>query len=149
MLKDVCQAFGLLVNKTEKLAGAFKYPITSVHLAAATPESTLYQSDKAGLRNYIINLSKSFSYRYPKDARWVADGMAAIRSVPPSATYKEWLKTLVKFITPPTEARATSLEIIMDTYVEFSVKEDTRQQRRGEPGHRTLKCKKCHRVTNG
>ena len=49
-----------------------------------------------------------------------------IRSVPPSGTYKEWFKTLVKFITPPVETRATSLGIIMDTNVEFNVKEATR-----------------------
>ena len=64
--------------------------------------------------------------------------MAAIRSVPPSGTHEEWFKTLVKFIAPPAEARVTSLEIIMDTYVEFSVKEGTRRQRGGEPGPRTF-----------
>ena len=68
VLNEDCQAFGLLVNKTEKLAEAFKYPITSVPLAVATPESTLHQSDKAGLNNYIINLSKSSSHKYPRDA---------------------------------------------------------------------------------
>ena len=127
--KEDCQAFGLLVNKTEKLAEAFKYPITSVPLAVATlylPKSTLYQSDKAGLRNYIISLSKSSSHTYPRDAQWVVDKMVAIHSVPPSGTYEEWFKTLVKFITPPAEARATPLENIMDIYVEFSVKEGTR-----------------------
>ena len=98
VLKEDCQAFGLLVNKTEKLAEAFKYPITSVPLAVATPESTLYQSDKAGLRNYIINLSKSSSHKYPRDAQWVVDGMATIRSVPPSGTYEEWFKTLVNLL---------------------------------------------------
>ena len=91
----------MLVNKTEKLAEAFKYPITSVPLAVATPESTLYQSDKVGLRNYIINLSKSSSHKYPADAQWVVDGTAATRSVPPSGTYEEWFKTLAKFITSP------------------------------------------------
>ena len=128
-LQGGLSSFCLLVNKTEKLAEAFKYPITSVPLAVATlylPESTLYQSDKAGLRNYIINLSKSSSHTYPRDAQWVVDKMAAIHSVPPSGTYEEWFKTLVKFITPPAEARATSLGNIMDTYVEFSVKEGTR-----------------------
>ena len=69
-------SFGFLVNKTEKLAEAFKYTITSVPLAVATPESTLYQSDMAGLRNYIINLSKRSSHKYPRDAQWVVDGMA-------------------------------------------------------------------------
>ena len=138
VLKEDCQAFGLLVNKTEKLAEAFKYPITSVPLAVATPESTLYQSDKAGLRNYMINLSKRSSHKYPRDAQWVIDGMAAIRLVPPRSTYEEWFKTLVKPITPPAEARATSLKIIMDTYVELSVKEGTRRQPGDEPGLRTF-----------
>ena len=77
----------------------------SVRLTVATPESRLYQPDKAGLRNCIINLSKSFSHEYPRDVgRWVVDGMAAIRSVPPRATFQEWFKTLVTFITPPAEA---------------------------------------------
>ena len=52
--------------------------------------------------------------------------------------YEEWFKTLLKFIAPPDEARATKLEIGMDTYVEFSVKEGTKQQRGGEPDTRTF-----------
>ena len=64
--------------------------------------------------------------------------MAAIRSVPPSGTYEEWFKTLVKFFTPPAETRTTSLEIIMNTYVEFSVKEVTRRKLGGEPHPRTV-----------
>ena len=65
-------------------------------------------------------------------------GRGAIRLVPPSDTYEKWFKTLVKFIMSPAKARVTSLKTIMDTYVEFSVKEDTRQQRGGEPGPRTF-----------
>ena len=64
--------------------------------------------------------------------------MAAIRSVPPRGTYEECFKTLVKFITPLAEARATSLEIIMDIYVEFSGEEGTRRKCGGEPGPRTF-----------
>ena len=41
VLKEDYQAFGLLGTKAEKLAEAFKYPITSVPLAIATLESTL------------------------------------------------------------------------------------------------------------
>ena len=33
-------------------------------LAFATPESSLYQSDKAGLKNDVINLSKSSRNKY-------------------------------------------------------------------------------------
>ena len=74
-LKEDCQAFSLLLNKTEKLAEAFKYPISFVPLAVASPELMLYQSDKARIRNYIIKLSKSSSHKYPRDTQWVVDGM--------------------------------------------------------------------------
>ena len=68
--------------------------ISNVPLAVATPESTLYQSDKAGLRNCINSLSKSSSHKYPKDTQWVIDGMATFRSVPPSATIRNCSKEL-------------------------------------------------------
>ena len=40
-----------------------------------TQESTLYQFEKTGLKNYVISLSKSSSHKYPGDAWWVIDGM--------------------------------------------------------------------------
>ena len=132
-------------------------------LAVATPESTLYQSNRTELKNYIINLPKRASHNYPK---WVVDGIAANHLVPPSATYEvsfkiiawkvckygvfsvpyfrafglntyqkklrlwtlftQWI--LVKCITVTAKARAATLEIIMDIYIEFSVKEGTRGQ---------------------
>ena len=78
----VCQTVGLLVNKAVKFTEAFSYAIMSVSAAVATPKSTLYQPNKASLRNYIINLSKSSSHKYPRDIRWVVDGMAVICLVP-------------------------------------------------------------------
>ena len=132
-------------------------------LAVATPESTLYQCNRTELRNYIINLPKSASHNYPK---WVVDGIAASRSVPPSPTYNVSFKItawevskygvfsgpyfpafglntdqkklrlwtlfkqsiLVKFITATAKARAATLKVFMDIYIEFNVKEDTRGQ---------------------
>ena len=52
--------------------------------------------------------------------------------------YKEWLKTLLEYITPPAEALVTTLKISRDSYVIFSVQESTRRQRGGEPGPRTF-----------
>ena len=104
VLKYVCQAFGLLVDKRVKFTEAFKYEITSVLLTVATSKHTLYQPDKAGLRNYIINLPKSSSHEYPRDVKWVVDGQVTICSVPPSANYEDWFKTLATFIAPPAEA---------------------------------------------
>ena len=60
VLKEDCQAFGLLVNKTEKLAKGFKYLVTSVSLAFATPESTVYQSDKAWTKKLHYQSIKKF-----------------------------------------------------------------------------------------
>ena len=70
IVKKVCQAFGLLVNKVSKFTEAFKYAITSVPLAVAILNPTLYQPDKGGLINYIINLPRSSSHEYPRDVKW-------------------------------------------------------------------------------
>ena len=69
-----------------KFTEAFKYTITLVPLAVATPEPTVYQADKAGLKNYIINISKSFSHEYPGDVKWMVDGLVAISSAQLHAT---------------------------------------------------------------
>ena len=63
--------------------------------------------------------------------------MAAFRSVKPKDTYEDWLVQMIKFLTPPANANAHSLDIIMDNYIERSVKEGTRQNRAGDPGPRT------------
>ena len=46
----------------------------------------------------------------------VIAGMAAVQSVKPKETYEAWFKMLIKFITPPNESAASSIDIIMDTY---------------------------------
>ena len=74
VVKEVCEAFALLFNKTVKFTEAFKYVITSRGLAVTTPESTVYQPDKAGLINYCISLSKSSTHEYPRYVMWVVDG---------------------------------------------------------------------------
>ena len=45
VMKEDRQAFGILVAKSVSLEEAFKFPITSVPLAAANPDSTLRQGD--------------------------------------------------------------------------------------------------------
>ena len=42
VVKEVCQAFGLLVNKVVKFTEALKYAITSVPPAVAIQNPTLY-----------------------------------------------------------------------------------------------------------
>ena len=70
MVKEVYQAFGVLVNKAAKFTETSKYAITTEPLAIATPNLTLYQPGKAGLRNYIMNLPKRSRHEYPRDAKW-------------------------------------------------------------------------------
>ena len=48
VVKEVCQAFGLLVNKAVKFTEALKSAITSVPPAVAVLNPKLYQTDKSG-----------------------------------------------------------------------------------------------------
>lgn len=100
----VCQAIGLLVNKTVKFTETLQYAITLVPLAAGTKKSTLHQSNKPGLRPYIISLPKISNHKYPRDVKRVVDGLAEVCSVPARTTYKEWFKTLLTFITLPAKS---------------------------------------------
>ena len=78
----------MLVAKAISLEEAFKFPITSVPLAAANPDGTLRQGDKASFRNILIENSASSSKVIPKGCAWLIDGMAAIRALKPQETYK-------------------------------------------------------------
>ena len=55
VLKEDCQAFGLIVSKAFSFEEAFAHPITTFPLSAATPDGNLRQSEKASLRNYLID----------------------------------------------------------------------------------------------
>ena len=69
VVKEVCQAFELLVNKVVKFIDAFKNAITSVPLAVGILNPTRYQLDKAGLGNCIINLPRCSSHEYPRNVK--------------------------------------------------------------------------------
>ena len=103
-IKKVSQDFGLLIKKAVKFSETVKYATASVPVSATTPKSTLYQADKSGFRNYIINLPKSSSHEYSKDVKWVVDELVATRSVPSRAAYEGLFKTLVTFDPTPGEA---------------------------------------------
>ena len=65
VVKEICKAFGLLVNKVVKFTEAFNYAITSVPLAVVVLNPTLYRPDRSILRNYIVSLPKGSSHNYP------------------------------------------------------------------------------------
>ena len=63
------QEFGVIAAKPTDLHEAFSYPITSLPLSIASPDSNLHQSDKAGFRNYIMKSSNSVSSSFPQNAK--------------------------------------------------------------------------------
>ena len=84
-----------------------------------------------------MNESGSISEDTPKYSSWFIDGLAANRSLWKKKTYREWLKTLLQFITPPKEGEATQVGLKNDTQKEYSIKGGTRKER-GESAPRFL-----------
>ena len=135
ILKQDRQAFGTLLTKSINLETAFQHPLTEVPLSIATPGGEIRQAPKHLLRNHIIEEANAITNVYPENARWLIDGIAAMRCVKARDTYKEWLLALLKFSTPPFQSHPLSVEIINDTYRKESVKSGTRL-RRGEESSR-------------
>eukprot|EP00794_Sanderia_malayensis_P005059 gene5059-5718_t len=129
ILKQDRQAFRTLLTKSINLETAFQHPLTEVPLSLATPGGELRQAPKHLLRNDIIEEANDITNVCPENARWLIDGIAAMRCVKARETYKEWLRALLKFSTPPLQSRPLSVEIINNTYRKDSVKSGTRQRR--------------------
>ena len=55
--------------------------------------------------------------------------MAAVRAVKPRRTYKEWIKALILYMTPPDDAEPIQFGMINDVYIKESVKSCTRSKR--------------------
>ena len=129
VLKEDCQAYGIIIAKSISKEEAFSHCVTSVPLSVATPEGELRQSDKASLRNFLNDEASATSKCVPQKAAWFVDGLAAIRSLKPKDTFEEWIDTLLRFITPPDIAEASVIGMINDTYSSYSTKSGTRKRR--------------------
>ena len=95
ILKEDCQAFGVIISKSLSLSEAFQHPITSLPLSIATPDGELRQSDKASLRNFLKDHAKATSTVAPKQAAWFVDGLASIRTFKRKETYEKWMEGLL------------------------------------------------------
>ena len=73
--------FAVIVVKAIDLHEAFPYAITSLSLSITSPNSSLYQSDKACFRNYIMKSSNSVSSSFLQIAKRDTDGIAAMHSL--------------------------------------------------------------------
>ena len=58
-MKEDRQAFGVVLGEEVNLEDAFRYPITSVPLNLANPDSTIRQNPKHHSCNYLIDISKA------------------------------------------------------------------------------------------
>ena len=63
----------------------------TVPLAITTTECSLRKSDNGHFRNHIISVSKSCFDSVPENCAWFCDGMAAIRSMKPRKTFKDFI----------------------------------------------------------
>ena len=126
ILKEDCQAFETIIAKSYSTEEAFGYPITSYPLSVADLEGSLRQSDKASLRNLLIEEANASLQCVPKNASWIVDGMGAVRALKPQKAYKAWIEGLLKFITPREIAEALSAGMVNDTYPRVSTKNGVR-----------------------
>ena len=122
-------AFGYIISKSIDPKTAFAYPITSLPLAIAEPDGTLRASCKATLRNYLIDECCAEVRKVPNNCDWIVDGMAAIRSVVPRQTYRQYIKALINYMSPPSELQPELLTMVNDTYLAESTKDSTRSHR--------------------
>ena len=84
VLKENCPAFSTIIAKALTIDEAFQYPITSVSLSIATFDGDLRQSEKASLKNFLIN-NTSTEYAatncVPEKASCLTGGLAVVQSV--------------------------------------------------------------------
>ena len=144
VLKEDRQAIGLIISKSVSLKEAFSFPITAVPLSISTPEGNLRQSEKASFRNFFISKCDGPFSIPPKNAAWFVDGLAAVRTLKPKKTYREWLKNLLHFREPPADASPRLIGMINDMYLGKSVKKGTRSDRGSSSQKVTLQGFKQH-----
>ena len=132
ILKEDRQAFGLLVGKVRTQGEALPYPLTSSPLALAFPDNTLRQSQKAPLRNLLIEDAKALCKQQNEVSDWFIDGMAAVNSIGSKKdTWKEYADKFLKYCMPKDSSRVNSLSIIFDSYKQNSIKQMTQLERAG------------------
>ena len=112
LLKEECQAFGVVVSQSISKKDACVNPTISVPLAALTPEGELRQSDEFSRRNFLLReASDEFSRRnfllreanaikhiHAEDTTWLVDGLAAVRASKPCKTFREWINIFIKYM---------------------------------------------------
>ena len=67
-----------------------QYPLALVPSSIVASDGTLWPSQKHLLRMYIVAQSEATTKECPQNARWLIDGVAAMRSLKPNMTCCDW-----------------------------------------------------------
>ena len=129
IMKEYRQTFRVMLGGKVKLEVAFRYPVTSVSLSSAFLDSSLRQYSKHHFRNYLNYISKACESTFLNEARWIIDTMSVIRAIKVKETYKEWLKTVIKFTLPSSSLKALSIEYVNNMYRGTGAKNCSRDER--------------------
>ena len=76
------------------------YPLTSIPLALAFPDNILRRSQKAPIRNFLIEDARALCKQPNEVSDWFTDGMAAVNSIGSKDTWKEHADKFFKYCVP-------------------------------------------------
>ena len=137
VLKEDCQAIGMIVAKCHDQREEFSHCLTKYPLAISTPDCKLYQPDsKSKFRNYLIEHAEAVTMSPPCQVTCIYDGMAIIRASSPAATLGQFMSDQLKAFTPPAFWYAKETVVVFGNYIddqEFSIKEEERLERGCSP----------------
>ena len=92
------------------------YLLTSIPLTLAFPDNTLRQSQKAPLRNFLIEDAKALCKQPNEVSDWFIDSMAAVNSIGSKDTWNEYADKFFKYCMPKDSSRVKILSMIFDSY---------------------------------
>ena len=100
VLKEDCQALGMIVVKCHDKREAFSHCLTKYPLVLSTPDSKLYQSgSKSKFTNYLIEQAEAVMESPPCQVTFIYDGMAIIRASSHAATLGQCMSDQLKAFT--------------------------------------------------
>ena len=84
-MKEDRQAFGVMLREAERGGvnpeEAFWYPVTTVPLSLAFPDSNLRQNPQHHFCNYLIVVSKTCESTSPNETLWIIDTISVVRAI--------------------------------------------------------------------
>ena len=101
VLKEDCQALGMIVVKCHDKREAFSHCLTKYPLVLSTPDSKLYQpGSKSKFTKYLIEQAEAVMESPPCQVTFIYDGMAIIRASSHAATLGQCMSDQLKAFTP-------------------------------------------------